>query len=439
MCVFFNKKIKINSSVLLVFPFALLLFSCNQNDPEKTVSEIEETAAVSIMIEAESFTDTLGNMKIENIEDGGKYVITPAGDSWLAFDVNVPEAGRYKYELNASALAEGTTAWMEDYIGNKDDRTYNVTGSVPISKGGENDAFVISSKDGSPLNKGVHKMKLHVQGGSANVDWMKFTLMKKHQLTPKTLTQKTDGAAWKIVWSDEFEGEGLPDTSKWTYDVGDWGWGNNELQYYTDQRLENARQENGNLIIEARKNDMDQEWTSARLTTRGKVTFLYGRIEFKAKVPPNKGNWAAGWTLGDEYVDELSWPYCGEIDILESVGYEMDDTTGDGKAHASAHCGAYYFKLGNQPTGIVDVKNMNNEYHIYAVDWTPEGITASVDGKEYFSYNDISTDLAWPFGKAQNIILNLAMGGGWGGLQGMDETVTSQQFILDYVRVYEKQ
>ena len=192
------------------------------------------------------------------------------------------------------------------------------------------------------------------------------------------------------------------------------------------------------LIIEARKGKDITDWTSARLTTRGKVAFRYGRIAFRAKVPPNKGNWAAGWTLGNAYVDELSWPYCGEIDILESVGYEMDNATGNGKAHASAHCGAYYFKLGNQPTGIIEVQNMNESFHVYAVDWTPERITAYVDDKPYFEYADTSTELSWPFDEPQNLILNLAMGGGWGGLQGMDSTVQSQQMVIDYVRVYEK-
>jgi beta-glucanase (GH16 family) len=413
------------------------LIACGDSstqDPTEDVLEEKETSTSTIIkLEAENFSSSSSEMTTEEGENNTNYVVTPAGDTWLAFDVDIEQAGRYKFEINGQADQEGGSVWMEDYTDNKDGRTYNVTGSVPLSVG----SFSVRSKDGSPLNKGVHKMKLHAKG-VAKLDWVTFTLMKKHQLTPQKLTQKTDGKEWKVVWADEFEGEGMPDTSKWTYDIGDWGWGNNELQYYTDSRLENARLEDGNLVIEARKNDMNQEWTSARLTTRGKVTFLYGRIEFRAKVPPNKGNWAAGWTLGDDYVDELSWPYCGEIDILESVGYEIDNETGNGKAHASAHCGAYYFKLGNQPTGIIDVENMNNEYHIYAVDWTPEGIIASVDGKEYFTYNDTSTDLAWPFGKAQNLILNLAMGGGWGGLQGMDETMTSQKFLVDYVRVYEK-
>ena len=421
--------------ILYLKIFALFcLISCVKNNKDTSSTSTPTQAVkepISITLETEDYLEAKGEIKKEE----GHIISSSNDESWVSFDVNVPVAGRYKFEINAAAEAAGVTAWMEDYIDNKDGRTYNVTGAVPISK---NTTFTISTKDGSPLNKGLHKMKLHLKGGMVKVDWVKFTLMKNHQITPKTLTQKTDGKEWKVVWADEFNGEGIPDTSKWTFDIGNWGWGNNELQYYTEKRVENARQENGNLIIEARKNDMNQEWTSARLTTRGKVTFLYGRIEFRAKVPVERGNWAAGWTLGDDYVDELSWPYCGEIDILESVGFELDDVTGDGKAHASAHSGAYYFKLNNQPTGIVDVKNMKDEFHVYAIDWTPEGMTATVDGKPYFTYNDTKTPLAWPFGKEQNIILNLAMGGGWGGQKGMDETVTSQKFILDYVRVYEK-
>jgi beta-glucanase (GH16 family) len=402
----------------------------NQNAAKADTSE-ERQEPVSVMVEAENFIEVNGEVKKE-----GGFIFSSSDKSWLSYEIKVPVAGRYKFEINAVAEAEGVIAWMEDYIDNKDDRNYNITGSISIPNSGE---LTTASVDGSPLNKGIHKVKLHLQGGKVKVDWFKFTLMNEHQKTPITLTQKTDGEEWKVVWSDEFDVDGSPDTSKWTFDIGNWGWGNNELQYYTEARPENARIENGNLIIEARKNDMNQKWTSARLTTRGKETFLFGRIEFRAKTPANKGNWAAGWTLGDDYVDELSWPYCGEIDIMESVGYEMNNETGNGKAHASVHCGAYYFKLNNHHTSTIDVKNMNNEYHTYAVDWTPEGITALVDGKEYFTYTDTANELTWPFDKPQNIILNLAMGGGWGDAQGMDETMTSQKLIIDYVRVYEKQ
>ncbi len=411
----------------------IALVSCvrNAEKGEETTTKETPKTEVSVATEVENFIESKGEITKEE----GKAITSAKGESWVSFDVNVPVAGRYKFEVNASSTADEATVWMEDYIDNKDGRTYNVTGAVPIEN---NKTFTISSKDGSPLDKGLHKMKLHLKGDNVKVDWFKFTLMKKHQVTPQTLTQKTDGKEWKVVWADEFNGEGIPDTTKWTFDIGNWGWGNHELQYYTDKRVENARQENGNLIIEARKNDMGEEWTSARLTTRGKVAFLYGRIEFRAKVPVEKGNWAAGWTLGDKYVDEIDWPYCGEIDILETVGYELNDETGDGKAHASAHSGAYYFKLGNQPTGITEVKNMKDEFHTYAIDWSPEGMTATVDGREYFTYDDTTTELAWPFDQSQNIILNLAMGGGWGGQKGMHESATSQKFILDYVRVYEK-
>lgn len=436
----FFSNLKSQQFFFLACVFALAFSACQTQDSDTatstpTTTEKTPPAPISLVVEAESFGASEGNMQIEKNTEGNS-VLSPAGDSWMAFEVNIPKAGRYAFDLRATGAATATTAWMEDYIDNKDERTYDITG--PIALTGAGDTFHAFVKDGSPLNAGVHQMKLHLQGASVKVDRITFTLLKEHQNTPKTLTQKTDGSEWVVAWSDEFDGTGLPDTSKWTYDIGNWGWGNKELQYYTENRLENARQENGNLIIEARKNDMGQAWTSARLTTRGKVTFRYGRIEFKAKVPPNKGNWAAGWTLGDDYVDELSWPYCGEIDILESVGYEMDNETGNGKAHASIHCGAYYFKLGNQPTSDIPVKNMHEEFHIYSVDWTPDGITAAVDGKEYFSYTDNTSELAWPYDKAQNIILNLAMGGGWGGLQGMDDTMESQQFIIDYVRVYEK-
>ena len=411
--------------------FALIfLFSCSEKIDNASIENLEEKEMI-VLVQAEDFVNSNGEITKEKEE----YIFALSDEAWVTFDVDIPAAGRYRVELNTMGESSGASAWLEDYIENKDGRTYNVTGEMVVSN---NNTFTVVKKEGSPLNKGIHKMKLHLKGGKIKVDWLKFTLMKDHQITPKTLTQNTEGNEWKLVWSDEFDGQGNVDETKWLYDIGDWGWGNNELQYYTENRVKNARQENGNLIIEAHKNDMGSKWTSARLTTRGKVTFLYGRIEIRAKVPAKRGTWAAGWTLGDDYVDEISWPYCGEIDILESVGFEMDDETGNGQAHASTHNGAYYFKLGNHQTGILDVENMNEEFHTYTMDWGKESMTASVDGKKYFSYTDDKTKNAWPFGRPQNIILNLAMGGGWGGAKGMDESMTSQQFVVDYVRVYEK-
>jgi len=407
---------------LLTSLVLILGSSCTSNNGE-------ESDGTTVRIEAEAFS--AGSSE--------KIVVVPA-DSSMAFEVSITVPGRYQAQVHLASDSDSVVScWIEDYYDNKDGRQYNITGSMVYDGSIMQNEFTTLHKDGSPLNAGIHKMKLHVNGGIAEVDWIQFDLLKKHQITPEVLTQNTTGEDWVVAWSDEFETDGLPDTAKWTYDIGNWGWGNNELQYYTEGRSENARIEDGNLIIEAHKGDMGEKWTSARLTTRGKTSFIYGRMEFRARVPVNRGNWAAGWTLGDAYVDELSWPYCGEIDIMESVGFELDDESGDGLAHASIHCGAYYFKLNNQPTSITPVKDMNEEYHIYAVEWTPEYIKGFVDEVHYFTYEDTSDTLTWPYNEPQNLILNLAMGGGWGGAQGMDETMSSQRIVIDYVRVYELQ
>lgn len=377
--------------------------------------------SADLIFEAEDYKASSG--AIEKNTTG----ISSSGESWVTFEVNVSEVGRYKTEV----ITKGTgSVWVEDYHDNPDGRTYNITGAINSNT----QAFALLGKDGSPLNTGVHQMKLHMSG-EVEVDRVQFTKMIDHEVTPKSMTQGVTGSEWKMVWSDEFEGEGAPDDSKWTYDVGNWGWGNNEPQYYTKDRRENARLEDGNLIIEARKNDMGQEWTSARLTTRGKVSFLYGKIEFRAKSPSLDGTWAAGWLLGDDYRDELSWPYCGEIDVLENIGSEIDDETGNGINHASCHTRTYYFKEGTHITAVKEVEDMTNTFHTYAIEWTPDGIKAYLDGEHYYTYDKTADVLEWPFAKPQNLIVNLAMGGGMGG--AIDPSIQSQQFILDYIRVYE--
>lgn len=406
-------KIRILTSIAFM---AFFVMNC------ETSKEVVQSSA-DMIVEAEDFVTSSG--EVQKLENG----VSSRGNSWIGFDVAVKEVARYKVEI--AMMGEGQV-WLEDYAENPDGRTYNITGNF---KGSDLEQFVTVAKEGSPLNVGTHKMRLHFEGDNLQVDKIEFTKMIDHQMTPQTLTQSTTGDNWELVWSDEFEGEGLPDTTKWIYDVGNWGWGNNEPQYYTASRTENARLENGNLIIEARKNDMGQEWTSARLTTRGKTSFLYGKIEFRGKAPAKDGTWAAGWLLGDAYRDELSWPYCGEIDVLECVGSEIDDETGNGINHASCHTRTYYFKENTSITAVTNVEDMTNTFHTYTIEWMPDGIKAFLDGKEYYTYDKTKDSLEWPFDKPQNIILNLAMGGGMGG--AIDPSVDRQQFILDYVRVYE--
>ena len=157
----------------------------------------------------------------------------------------------------------------------------------------------------------------------------------------------------------------------------------------------------------------------------------------RAKVPAMDGAWAAGWLLGDAYRDEKSWPYCGEVDLLEGVGKEIDDKTGDGLNHASCHTRAYYFKQGNHISTTRKVENMAGEFHVYALEWLKDKITIEIDGEPYYVYDKTNGPLEWPFDQPQNLILNLAIGGGMGG--DVDPKAERAQYVIDYVRVYGKQ
>ena len=425
---------KLNTIIsFLVSLFILAFTSCNDKETGLIRLEPDQNDNTAVKIEAESFNNS--NTDIEIIEDLGTTYISAKSAGWISLDFNMAIAGRYQTQIKVSSNTnEEVICWVEDYYDNTAERICNISGDLKVND--TSSGLRLISKDGCPLNEGLHKMKLHFNG-PVHIDWVKFVLLKEYQKTPLVMVQKTEGEYWEKVWSDEFEGSSI-DLSKWSFDVGDWGWGNGENQYYTDNKTENARLEEGKLVIEAIREGNIDEWSSARITTREKVSFLYGKIEIRAMLPPGKGNWAAGWTLGDEYIDELSWPYCGEIDIFQSVGYEMNDETGKGIAHASAQNAAYYFKLGNQPTNTVEVKNMSQKFHTYSVEWTPVDIKFYVDDLLYLTYDDNQSSLSWPFAKPQNIVLNLAVGGGWGGYYGIDENIKSQKMIVDYVRVFEK-
>lgn len=364
---------------------------------------------------------------VRAVPDGGVHLLTDAG--WLEFDLVVAVGGRYRCEIAVPAAPAGAEVWVEDHVGNPDGRSYDITGPTPVPAAGG-----VAVRVGSPLDAGPRRMRLHHRGGPLTVRELSFTLVRRHAATPATLVQRTNGEEWVLVWSDEFDGDGPPDPARWTHDLGDWGWGNRELQFYTDGRSENARQEGGHLVIEARRGDQGHAWTSARLTTRGRLSFLYGRIEIRARVPAADGAWAAGWLLGDAYRDEKSWPYCGEIDLLEGVGREIDDATGDGTNHASCHTRAYYFKQGNHISSTRPVPGMARDFHLYVLEWLPDAITIAVDGERYYRYDHTNGPLEWPFDRPQNLILNLAMGGGMGG--PVDPTVERVRYEIDYVRVY---
>jgi beta-glucanase (GH16 family) len=230
-----------------------------------------------------------------------------------------------------------------------------------------------------------------------------------------------------LVWQDEFDGQGLPDSQRWNYEVGLIR--NNERQYYTRDRASNARLENGMLVIEAHREPFQgAEYTSASLTSRANWT--YGRIEVRARLPKGRGTWPAVWTLGTN-IRDVGWPTCGEIDIMEHVGFDP------GRIHANIHTKAYnHVQRTNKGNSIV-VAQPDEQFHVYSTVWTSSQIEMFVDGQRYFAFaKEPGGAAVWPFDQPQYLILNLAIGGSWGGQQGIDDAAFPARFVVDYVRVY---
>jgi len=238
---------------------------------------------------------------------------------------------------------------------------------------------------------------------------------------------------WVLVWSDEFNRPGLPDENKWSYDEGGGGWGNNELQYYTRKREENARIEDSTLIIEMRKEAFHGNgYTSARLVSKNKGDWLYGRVEVRAKLPSGKGTWPAIWMLPTDW-EYGQWPASGEVDIMEHVGYDP------GVIHATVHTADLNHTKGTQVGKSITVDDCFNQFHVYSIEWSADKIDAFVDGIKYFTFENRGEGYnTWPFDKRFHLLLNIAFGGDWGGAQGIDSSIVSAKFYIDYVRVYQK-
>lgn len=240
---------------------------------------------------------------------------------------------------------------------------------------------------------------------------------------------------WKFettpVWSEEFDYTGAPDPNNWGYDIGGSGWGNNELQYYTNA-LSNAEVKNGMLTITAKKEVVDnRNYSSARLISKNKGDFTYGRAEIKAKLPGGKGTWPAIWMLPSGTWAYGEWPKSGEIDIMEHVGYDPN------VVHFSVHTEAYNHVIGTQKTSTKTIPTAIGDFHLYRVDWTPYAVRGYFDDVQVFSFtNDGNGYKTWPFDKPFHLLLNVAVGGNWGGAQGVDETVFPASMVIDYVRVY---
>lgn len=246
---------------------------------------------------------------------------------------------------------------------------------------------------------------------------------------------------YTLVFVDEFSADGMPDPEKWGYDThrNAIGWYNNELQYYAAERAENARVENGRLIIQARQETLNtsfasdfggQKYTSARLFTQGKAAWTYGFFEIKAKLPCGRGTWPAIWMLPED--PDVVWPNGGEIDIMEHVGYEPNII------HHSVHTKAFNFGRGTQQTTQFELPTACAQFHRYQLLWTPKALIFGVDDKPRFAFRKKrSGQSRWPFDKPMHLLLNIAVGGDWGGRKGIDDDAFPQSMEIDHVRVYQ--
>lgn len=253
--------------------------------------------------------------------------------------------------------------------------------------------------------------------------------------TPAPATPAPVG--WKLVWADEFDQGTLPDPARWDYDVGTGhnGWGNRELQFYTKARAGNARIEKGRLIIEARREKFEgRDYTSARLVTKNRGDWIHGRFEIRAKLPLGRGTWPAIWMLPTVWdLGDGGWPDNGEIDIMEHVGYDP------GVVHASTHSQKNQWRNNNQRTAKIAVPDAGETFHTYVLEWDEEEIRMYVDDRQNFASRKAGGDwTSWPFYRPFHLVLNVAVGGDWGGAKGVDETIWPRRMEVDYVRVYQR-
>jgi beta-glucanase (GH16 family) len=255
-----------------------------------------------------------------------------------------------------------------------------------------------------------------------------------------TPAHQTKATEWKLIWSDEFNGKdgSAIDYSKWTNEVGGSGWGNRELQYYTD-RTTNVSQSHGLLVINALKehytgsDKVSREYTSARLTTRKSLNVTYGRFEARIKVPYGQGIWPAFWMLGQD-LEKAGWPNRGEIDIMEHIG--KAPSTIYGTVHGPGYSGAK--GLGTS-FSLTNNERFSDSFHVFALEWEANALRFYCDGALYqtLTPSNLPRDTKWVYDRPYFLLLNLAVGGVWPG--NPDETTTfPQTMYVDYVRVYQR-
>ncbi len=412
---------------------------------------------------------------------GDFYLGWVTGDEWVNYSLNVADHATYRIEAQVASEQSGGKFRLE-FVDAKGNSVGQADFSVPQTGSWEKWRYVFGR---TSLLKGATTMRLvHRSGTTAyNVERIRFRRFDPYDIDHDGEVSKTDqqlvrllnvnlsndaepkqlkdlslapadraalqdslagnrpidgsqlakDAPWKLVWADEFDQDGKPDPKKWKYELG-YQIRNREAQHYTDKK-KNAYVKDGHLIIEAIKekskapNGKTADYTAASLNSA--KPFLYGRIDVRAKLPTGRGMWPAIWMLADR-IGKVRWPLCGEIDIMENVGYDPH------VVHGSVHTQKYNHTINTHQSSSLELEAPWENFHVYGIEWYPDRIDFYIDRVKYMTFNNEgSGDEAWPFDNPHNLKLNIAIGGMWGGVKGIDDSIFPQQMVIDYVRVYE--
>jgi beta-glucanase (GH16 family) len=427
-------------SYLLVLGFIVLAVSCEKEE------EISFTADFTYELIDEN------NVRFTNTSEGEYYSVEwdfgigeteETTDRSKTYTVYYPQSGDYVVTISVLDFTGNTKSESKTVTITKDDLVLSFTASVNPAQPnyvnlkntsiGNYDSFkwIYRNKE---IEDETETIAYFPYSGNYDIE-LQVTRGSESFSETQTVNIASDDpdyiSSFTLSWADEFEGENI-NTENWTFETGASGWGNNELQNYTNGN--NAEVKDGNLIITARKVNDNQtvgSYTSSRMITMDKQEFLYGKMEIRAKLPSGRGIWPAIWMLGTNF-DTAGWPACGEIDIMEYVGYQPNTI------HATVHTPAGYGSNGNGSSKTL--ATAEEEFHVYGLIWTEKEIIFYTDDPENVTHRYApanKTEENWPFNKPQFFIFNIAVGGNWGGAQGIDDNIFPQSMEIDYVRVYQ--
>jgi beta-glucanase (GH16 family) len=426
--------------VIALSAFIFIFFStgCNKDDEDFTA----DFSFVNKDANHVEFTNQSSGDYYSLVWDFGNGETETTTDKNKTYTIFYPAAGDYVVTLRLTNTSGSVKNQSKTVTILSDDTSLNVTFTAEVDPDDPNMVILKNTTEGEYdsfkwiYNGNVVENVMEYQAyfpfaGEYEIELV-VTRSVQNLSSKKTVTITQDDPDYEegLVWADEFNYTGLPDPSKWNMETGGNGWGNNELQYYTNTE-NNAMVENGILTITARKESFQgSDYTSARITTQNKFDFKYGRIEARMKLPYGQGLWPAFWMLGANF-NSVGWPACGEIDIMEMVGGTNQDNTVYSTLHWDNNGSkADYGKSYTLPTG-----NFADGYHIFAIEWNNTKITAFVDDTQYFVI-DITPAALSEFQQNFFIILNVAVGGTWPGPPDAS-TVFPQTMEVDYVRVYQ--